>query len=153
MNYQETFNLTQMKKIKKAENYRSKLIDDLLNEISPGEQKMTDRKMLLAARIADAMKEKGLRKTDLSKALGVQPSVVTKWLSGTHNFTSETLWKIGDVLEMDLIKLEDEPEEQITYHATLEIDQQVVNENMSKYFIKNVHTVGDRQELSTLKNY
>ncbi len=33
--------------------------------------------MLLAARITDAMKKKGISKTGLSKALGVQPSVVT----------------------------------------------------------------------------
>ncbi len=108
--------------------------------------------MLLAARIADAMKKKGISKTGLSKALGVQPSVVTKWLSGTHNFTIETLWKIGDVLDTELIKLEDEKENQTIYRATLEINQQVVNENFLRYSIKNVHPVGDRQELSTLKN-
>ncbi len=96
-----------MMKIKKADTYKSKIIYGLLDEISPEEQKMTDRKMLLAARIADRMKKMGLRKKDLAKALGVQPSVITKWLSGTHNFTEETLWKIGDFLEIDLIKLED----------------------------------------------
>ena len=38
--------------------------------------------------------------------LGQQPSVVTKWLSGTHNFTADTLADIQRVLEISLFNFD-----------------------------------------------
>lgn len=96
------------------------LIENLLKEISPEEQKLTDRKMLLAVRIDEAMKSKGIKKGQLAQMLGKRPSEVTKWLSGTHNFTVETLWEIGDALGIDLIFLKDKPE-RIIYIAHAEV--------------------------------
>ena len=137
-----------MKKIiKKAENYRSKVLDDLLSEITPEEQRITDRRMKLAARIADVMEEKGMRKKDLAKAMGVQPSLVTKWLSGTHNFTAETLWKIGDVLGIELISLREEKEEPVVYRAEINVRQQVMNESLIEYEVKNMTSIGKKKNL------
>jgi len=137
-----------MKKIiKKAENYRSKVLDDLLSEITPEEQRITDRRMKLAARIADVMEEKGMRKKDLAKAMGVQPSLVTKWLSGTHNFTAETLWKIGDVLGIELITLREEKEEPVVYRAEINVRQQVMNESLIEYEVKNMTSIGKKKNL------
>ena len=34
------------------------------------------------------------------------PSLVTKWLSGTHNFTVDTLIELEHVLEIDLFHLD-----------------------------------------------
>jgi len=135
-----------MKKInKKAEAYKSKVLDDLLSGITPEEQKMTDRKMMLAAKIADAMNTRGMRKKDLAAALKVGPSLVTKWLSGTHNFTAETLWKIGDVLGIELISLEEEKEEPVVYRADIDLVQQVVNEFQIEYEAKNMTPVGKKK--------
>jgi len=48
--------------------------------------------MLIAAKIDDAIKAKNWKKKDLLEAMGRKnPSLVTKWLSGTHNFTVDTL--------------------------------------------------------------
>jgi len=112
---------------KKARNYQSSIIDNLLNDISPKEQKQTERKMLLAARIDLAMKERGIKKGQLAKALGKNPSEISKWLSGTHNFTTETLWEIGDVLGVSFINLEKEKQDQLIYVASTSISQQVDN--------------------------
>lgn len=101
--------------MKKAENYSSKLIDDLLNEISPEELERTKEKMMLAARIDEAKKAKGWKNKDLAKALNKRPSEITKWLSGTHNFTSDTLFDIGKILNIELINLSDKKPEQVTY--------------------------------------
>lgn len=98
--------------------YTSPHIEDLLNEISPEELKRTERKMMLAARIDDALKAKGMKKGDLAKALNKQPSEITKWLSGTHNFTAETLWEIGDVLDINLINIKEQRKDPVIYVAS-----------------------------------
>ena len=104
---------------KTPEIYSSSLIDNLLNEINPEELKRTERKMMLAARIDDALKAKGMKKGDLAKALNKQPSEISKWLSGTHNFTAETLWEIGDVLEINLINIKEQRKEPVVYVASV----------------------------------
>ena len=89
-------------------NYTSKLIDLLLDEISPVEQAQTDAKMLLAAKIADAMAKKGWKAKDLLKAINKSsnPSIVTRWLSGTHNFTVETLVELEQALNINLLSID-----------------------------------------------
>jgi len=101
------------------ETVSTKFIDDLLDSIDPIEQAKTDAKMLIAAKISDALKEKGWRNKDLLKALNKEnPSVITKWLSGTHNFTVDTLVELGHVLSINLLDLS-EPEEKVViyYHS------------------------------------
>lgn len=81
-------------------------LEKLLIEITPEEQHRTDVRMQLAAAIADAMEEKGWNKKQLMEAMGKNnPSVVTRWLSGTHNFTVDTLTDLGRVLERDFINI------------------------------------------------
>ena len=88
----------------KAEEYSSTLIDDIFESISPKEEKRIKSKMLLAAKIEDAMKAKGWNKTKLLEATGQKSaSVVTKWFSGTHNFTFDTLFDIQEALGINLL--------------------------------------------------
>lgn len=97
-----------MKNKSTKEKMRSPL-DELLDEISPIEQKKTDTRMLLAARIYDAMLAKGWNNNDLMKALGRNtPSIITKWLSGTHNFTTDTLVELESALGISLLNLRPE---------------------------------------------
>src|SRR6185437_10259106 len=86
------------------ENYSSELISDLLKNIRPEEQEQTDYKMKLAAKIYAALKSKGWKSVDLAEALHLKsPSLFSKWLSGTHNFTVDTLVEIQRVLEIRLL--------------------------------------------------
>lgn len=104
----------------KVKEYNSSIIDNILQEITPEEAKKVENRMLLAAKIDDALKEMGWRKKDLADALGKRPSEITKWLSGTHNFTTDTLWDIERVLGITIISLEEKPKEQvITYHLSV----------------------------------
>lgn len=60
---------------------------------------------LLSDKIEAAMKAKGLNRTTFARLMKVQASVITRWLSGTHNFTVETLYGIEEKLNIELIKL------------------------------------------------
>jgi transcriptional regulator with XRE-family HTH domain len=99
--------------MKKARNYTSTLIDDLLEGISVEEQELTDKKMLLAAKIEDGIKAKGWKKKDFAAAMDKLPSEISKWLSGTHNFNSDTLFDIERVLGIKLINLPENAKEQV----------------------------------------
>jgi ribosome-binding protein aMBF1 (putative translation factor) len=87
----------------KAELYTSPIANELSKEISPEEFQQVETNMLLAACIDDAMKAKGWNKNHLAKALGTTPSQITKWLSGTHNFTPDTLLSISNILDIKLL--------------------------------------------------
>ena len=91
----------------KARNYTSDILDELLSEITPEEQRRTDKRMLLALKIEKAMKAKGWKKGDLAREMNKKPSVITKWLSGTHNFESNTLFELEEKLGITLVALEE----------------------------------------------
>lgn len=47
-------------------------------------------RMRVAARINDIRQELNLSKSEFAELLGKHPSEISKWLSGTHNFTQDT---------------------------------------------------------------
>lgn len=80
------------------------LLTSLLNEIDPLEQSKTDAKMEIAAKIGQAMKAKKWKKKDLLEAVGkINPPIITMWLSGTYNFTTETLVELEHALNIKLL--------------------------------------------------
>ncbi|MDD4759572.1 MAG: hypothetical protein PHU66_02005 [Bacteroidaceae bacterium] len=113
---------------------RTRKISEILSSISPQEAKRIENRMLIAAKIDDAMKAKGWKNKDLMCAMGKSnPSEVTRWLSGTHNFTTDTLTDLGLALGVDFLNLEDN--EQVAkgnnYQATINVF--VVNPRESYY--------------------
>jgi len=63
---------------------------------------MMDKKQLVAEKIKDRLKELNINRKQFSGMMSVQPSVVTRWLSGTHNFQVFTLFDIERVLNVSL---------------------------------------------------
>jgi ribosome-binding protein aMBF1 (putative translation factor) len=54
----------------------------------------------------DHSKSKGWKHKDLLSAIGKEnSSIITKWLSGTHNFTVDTLVELEQALNIRLIDL------------------------------------------------
>lgn len=48
---------------------------------------------------------KGLTQKDLAKQLHKRESEISKWLTGRHNFTMQTIAKIETALDCQLIKI------------------------------------------------
>jgi ribosome-binding protein aMBF1 (putative translation factor) len=119
-------------------------IDELLDEISPIEQRKTDTRMLLAARINDAMRAKGWKNKDLMEALDRNtPSIITKWLSGTHNFTMDTLVELESVLDISLLNLR--PEKPKITFFTIAVSQKATIDTALPNF---VNLTGDFEQTS-----
>lgn len=106
------------------------LLENILISISPEESLRIENRMLMAAKIEDAMKAKGWKKKDLMIALGKKnQSEITRWLSGTHNFTQDLLTDIGRVLEVNFLNLDDEKPTTNLYYK---IDQPIIVHNLSR---------------------
>lgn len=88
-------------KTKKEITMKSEIIQKLDKESSPIFDKVA-AKMRTASRIADAMKAAGLSKSQFARKMGKSPSEITKWLSGTHNFTIDSLQEISAVLGVEI---------------------------------------------------
>lgn len=94
-----------MKANKRAEKYNSSIIAELINEISSTEKMQVRIKMQLAARLNDLIMESGLNKSEFASKLDKNPSEISKWLSGTHNFTIDTLVEISEALNIHVQEL------------------------------------------------
>jgi len=90
---------------KTARKYTSPVINQLLDEITPVEKLQTNTKMTLAARLDDLITARGWGKSEFAEKVNKNPSEITKWLSGTQNFTIDTLAEIGVVLNMPVSEL------------------------------------------------
>jgi transcriptional regulator with XRE-family HTH domain len=108
-----------------TQNNHSPLLDNFLNLGTPESYVHTEKKMLLAAKIEDGMLAQGLNKKEFAELMGQKPSVITKWLSGGHNFTVDTLTDIERVLNIQLLAVANTAKK-ATVYATI-IVQSTVN--------------------------
>jgi transcriptional regulator with XRE-family HTH domain len=94
-----------MNKTTKARVYNSSKLQELLDEVTPVEMEQTKIKMQLAARIEDFVRAKGWSNSQFAEKVGKNPSEITKWFSGTHNFTIDVLTEIAFALGIGLTEL------------------------------------------------
>ena len=105
----------------KPKKHDSSIIGDILANTSSYKYEQTRTKMLIAARIGDRLKVLGWTNKNLAEEMSKQPSEVTKWLSGTHNFTVDTLVQISDVLGVKLSQLMGEQQVQTVFKTKIVI--------------------------------
>jgi len=75
----------------------------------------------LANKIKNKIKDRGLSRQEFAKLMNVQPSIITRWLSGNHNFTVETLFDIERQLNLQIIDIGyDKRNGPIYFHLTVQ---------------------------------
>ena len=74
-----------------TQNHHSDILENFLSLGTPEESQRVQNKMMMASKIADAIKNKRISKKEFAELINQKPSVITKWLSGGHNFTMDTL--------------------------------------------------------------
>ncbi len=78
------------------------LLDELESGIDKCKKKKIEEKMLIASRLDDIRKSRGLStKREFSNFFNKRPSEIQKWLGGKHNFTIDTLIEIAEKLSID----------------------------------------------------
>lgn len=82
---------------------KKSIVREALDKVSRDQKKYTRTNLDIATRIQKILEKKGWSQQDLAEKMGKQNSEISKWLTGTHNFTLRTLTKIEAVLGEDLI--------------------------------------------------
>jgi len=96
------------------ENPRNNIISDWLEKNNnPEIDKLVEMNLAIANKIHEMLIERGLKPADLARMLEKKPSEISKWLTGTHTFTTKTIAKIGTVLGDDIIHIE--PQKEFVY--------------------------------------
>lgn len=83
----------------------SGILSNLIKNIDKVELEKTSNKMLIAAKIGDALKREGLSQKEFAAKIGKSESEISAWLSGDRNFTIDTLIKISYLLNISLIEI------------------------------------------------
>ena len=79
------------------------VLADLLANINEKELAKTRKRMMLAAKIEEAMKRCGYNQTQFARHMKKSTTVISEWLSGDRNFTTDTLLDIEDALGIRLL--------------------------------------------------
>lgn len=85
--------------------FKGNLLKNLLQEMQEIERIRIETKFNLANNIEALLKNKGISKSEFAAKMGKSPSEISKWLSGKHNFTIDTLMEIAHALRTDLVEL------------------------------------------------
>ena len=103
-----------------ARKYHSPLLQSILDRITPLTKMEVSNKMDIAIRIDDLIKEKGWSKIQFAEKVNKNPSEITRWLGGGHNFTIDTLCEIAIAFGLELKDLfEHSPNNAIAMQADI----------------------------------
>ena len=81
----------------------SAILQKVRSQRDPAAFQQLSSKMWLASKIAESIRSKGWTRTQFADTMQQTPSTITRWLSGKHNFTVDTLIAIEGVLGIDLL--------------------------------------------------
>lgn len=114
----------------------SAIIRKIQERRNPIEFRRTRGKMWLAAKIAEGIEKKRWTKTEFAIAIDQTQSTISRWLSGHHNFTVDTLNDIEYILGIELLnwerrKLETDKEVKGTIPSIMNLNVFLIGESYS----------------------
>ena len=76
-----------------------------LSEVKPEIKKEMDIYFAIADKLSQVLAERNLSQKEFAKQIGKTEPEVSRWLSGSHNFTIRTIAKLSAYLNEDLISV------------------------------------------------
>lgn len=96
------------------------LFEKYLERVDPEIRNEVSLNIDIANRIYDLIKKKGMTQREFAALMGKRESEVSRWLSGTRGFTTNTLAKISAVLGEPVVKVPEASEQSmVSYSAFL----------------------------------
>lgn len=89
----------------KSTEYTNPLFAEMFDEIPEESRRQSSLSFSITARIVELLLKKGWSQADFAKAAGKKESEISRWMSGTHNFTLKTISFIETVLGEDIIRV------------------------------------------------
>lgn len=79
------------------------VLDKIRKRIPSFKKRMMNISFDIVSQIFEYMKMEDMTQKELAKKMGKKESEISKWLSGGHNFTIETVAKIEEVLKKKIL--------------------------------------------------
>ena len=96
------------------------LFEKYLERVDPEIRNEVGLNIDIANRIYNLIKKKGMTQREFAALMGKRESEVSRWLSGTRGFTTNTLAKISAVLGEPVVKVPEASEQSmVSYSAFL----------------------------------
>ncbi len=83
----------------------NKLFRECLDQVPETTKAEFDLSFAIADRIDFLLKKKGMTQRMLAKQLGKNESEISKWLTGRHNFTTNTLARLSLALGEEVVSV------------------------------------------------
>lgn len=83
--------------------YVDPLFQELPGRIPAEKRRESALSYSIARHIYEILSKKGWTQADLARATGKLPTIISRWMSGTHNFTIQTLAEIETALGEEVI--------------------------------------------------
>jgi transcriptional regulator with XRE-family HTH domain len=117
---------------------KGNVLKNLFEEMKEIEKVQVETKLNLAQALENLLKNKGISKSEFAAKLGKSPSEISKWMSGKHNFTIDTLMEIAHALKVDLMELlKHKPEPliktKITVHRKTKPDEPPKSDDLDEF--------------------
>jgi transcriptional regulator with XRE-family HTH domain len=102
---------------------KKEIVTRLRERIKPENRIYIRKNLAISNQVEILLKQKGLTQKELAKILGKNESEVSKWLSGLHNLTLQSIAKMEAALESDIILTPSEAFDRYTHieYVTLKV--------------------------------
>lgn len=89
---------------------KNSLFDQCVANVAPEVMKEVSLNVDIANRIYDLLKEKKMTQREFAALMGKRESEISRWLTGSHGFTTTTLAKIAAVLGEPIVMVKKAPQ-------------------------------------------
>lgn len=89
---------------------KNPLFEKCLSNVAPEVREEVRLNMDIANRIYDILQARNMTQREFAALMGKRESEISRWLTGSHGFTTATLAKIATVLGEPIVKIKREPE-------------------------------------------
>jgi transcriptional regulator with XRE-family HTH domain len=90
---------------------QNKMFDQCVANVATEEMAEVSLNVDIANRISDILKDRNMTQRKFAELMGKRESEISRWLTGSHGFTTSTLAKISAVLGTPVIEVKKEQKE------------------------------------------
>ena len=94
---------------------KNSLFDQCVANVAPEVMEEVSLNVDIANRIYDLLKEKKMTQREFAARMGKRESEISRWLTGSHGFTTTTLAKIAAVLGEPVVMVKKDPQVQYVF--------------------------------------
>ena len=94
---------------------KNSLFDQCVANVAPEVMEEVSLNVDIANRIYDLLKEKKMTQREFAALMGKRESEISRWLTGSHGFTTTTLAKISAVLGEPVVMVKKAPQVQYVF--------------------------------------